>query len=199
MASRIPYSTRCGSFRDLVAVVALALITLLTLVLTSSTSAGAAQASGYELVAFVDEVSGDSVTITVRLIPGSAALGALEGSLVFDPGVVTPTGCELVGDLGACNPLDDRMRFSALFIDGLDEPATLMTVTFATLETNVEATLAFADIAGFDTSTAPISTSTSPITFTTGSGSSNPLFIALPVIAVVAAAVGLLAARKRTR
>jgi len=150
------------------------------------------------MTAIVDEVAGDDITVRVQVDPRAVPLGALEGSLVFNPDAVKPTGCDFVGDLGACNPLEDRLRFSALFLEGLGEPTTIMTVTFESTSSDTETTIEFEDIAGFDASTAPLSVSTTGVTFTTGSGSQNPLLIVLPVIAVAAiAGLGFLSMRNR--
>lgn len=187
-----------GRWRRLARVVGAALA-LSVLIASGPTSQRAhAQDSDYDLVAVVDEVAGNTVTVTVNVDPHSAPLGALEGSLVFDPDVVMPTSCDFVGELGACNPLEDRLRFSALFLDGLTEPRALLTITFSASKSQSSTSLAFADVAGFDASTAPILAGTAPISFTTGTSSSNPLLLALPIIAV-AAIGGIVALNARKR
>lgn len=175
-----------------------AVLLFVLVVLAVLTSAVAAQSGDFELVAVVEEVSGDNVTIVVSVDPRGVSLGALEGSLVFDPEVLSPKSCDFAGDLGACNPLEDRLRFSALFIDGLDGPRNLMTATFSARADTAETTVDFADVAGFDTTTAPLIESTTSAELVTGTGSTNPLFIALPMIALVAlGAVGALRAKNR--
>lgn len=157
-----------------------------------------AQGSDYDLTAVIDEVAGDTVTVAVRVDPRDVVLGALEGSLVFDPDVLTPTSCDFVGDLGACNPLDDRLRFSALFLDGLEDPTTLLTVTLSARDGDLTTSVGFEDVAGFDATTSPVSTTTTPVSVTTEADSSNPLALALPIV-LIAGIGGIVAMAARNR